>query len=1316
MTKTMTIIRTLFVLGMLMPMTYIQTAYGTDGSPYRIKRTTGQKDGLSGNKIQAIVKDTMGTYWVGTTRGLDRLSENKILHYGQGELQNKEINFITVDGKMNVWVSSNRNLLLYDFLSDSFRPMTADGQKPIAPLNCDTVTDGIIFNTYDGFFKYFYDTGEFRLLLAPPKPYISYNGFTMADDTSAVLTSSDGSVYLLDTNSGDRDLIYDFGRDILVKDICMDNEGRAWIAVYGDGLFCLETDKITHCVRNDSPVRMFFRNEIILSLKYEDGRILIATDGDGIKVLDTRTFDTASLSDVYGVDVPEEAESVNAFLFEDDGQMWFGTIHHGLVYSAPGYIECLPEYKFGSIKDRGANRNVVSCLCEGENGRIWVGTDGSGLYEFDAGTHVLKAAMGMEHEKITAIENLNGEELLLTIYNKGIYRYDIRSGRSSYVTIADPETNRRVLQDDITIDLKRHSADKIYVCSKSLYEYDIPSGKITGPVIDLSGVSCFAIPYSDPEYTILYNHFEIYRIKHKTGETERLLWSNQGDINSVFHTAGKLLIMQSFALHSMDLETAEYRELPFRYNGQLMPVLNADSYGNLWATTRNCLIRFDGISTDSYSTFGISDGYVPSSFTEGVTLLSGNGDLYFGGCTGLCIADAGNIRSDSPYRHIDLLTVNVDGKNISYGTSGKNRTPSISIPWNYSSMFLDISAHDNAFKSNTFRYTINSRNKQTVIYSDSRLVLSTLSPGQYSIDIACKDRSDNWIDRKNVVNVTVVPPWWQSIVFTGSLLILLTGGVLLTVFLYHRQEKIKAARIYRQRKEKLSESKLRFLTNISHELRTPLTLIYAPLKRLLERHDFSAPVKAELTGVLSQSKYMSQLINMVLDSRKLEEGYGKLNISTHDLNRWVRSVADEFRTEYEGKNMSLTCETDPGIRQANFDEGKFRIILSNLIMNAWKYSEPDTAVVIRTELHDGNIRISVIDQGIGISGTDAESLFGRFSQGHPQSKGFGLGLSYTKLLVEAHPGGKIGAYANADKGSTFWFGIPENIPCDAVSALPDKSEIPVPESDSGISRNTEDAGSFDTSSYTVLIAEDEPNLLAFIKRELTGSFKEIYTAMDGREALETTKKKLPDIIVSDIMMPEMNGYELCRNVKNDIEISHIPVILLTAQAESTHRTEGYKSGADIFLTKPFDIPVLLAAIRNTLYGRHVVRERFKDVYSSLSIVESTFSNADEQFMLKLDRFIADNISNDTLDALTIADHMCMGRASFYKKVKDVIGMGIMEYVAEKRMKIAAEILATSKIPVSEVAFKVGYADSRYFSRVFKQYYNVTPTAWREEKA
>lgn len=1285
-----------------------------------IKTITGQKDGLSGNKIQAIVKDTLGTYWIGTTQGLDRLYENKIHQYSQEELRNQEIDFIVRDGMNNIWVSANGHLLLYDYHSDSFISKTADGQERISSLGYDTVSDGIIFNTYSGFYKYTYGTGDLVLVLTPPRPYVSYNGFIMLDDTSAAVTSADGSVYILDIMTGERKLIYSFGRSVSVKDILAGPDNRLWIAVYGQGLFCLDLEDNFSTVIDSSEVKAYFKDEIILEMNYDDGLITVATDGNGVKVLDSETRRTYSVEETYGIALPDEAECVNTFLFEEDGQMWFGTVHHGLVYTSPSYIECFGEARFGSVEDRGANRNIVSCICEGENGDIWIGTDGGGLYVFDQESRSVRAARGLGHEKITSVESLGSNELLLSIYNKGVYRYDTVTGKTSYVMISDPETNRRIMSEDIIIVLQRHSDDKILVCTRALYEYDVHSGKISATDSGLSGISGFAIPYSDTLRTILYNHFEVYMINHVTGECERLVYSKSGDINAVLYNEGKLFIMQSYELSCMDLKTKERTEMPFRYNSHLMPVLNLDSKGNLWTATRHYLIRLDGTSTEHYCIFGESDGYCPSSFREGVTLLSDTGDLYFGGFTGLCLVDATGIRTDSQASDIALLTVNLDGRNIGYEMDGKNGIPHINIPWNYKSMFLDITTdNDNVFKDNTFRYTINSRSKETVIYSGNRVVLSVLAPGNYSIDIAYKDRSDQWIDMDNVIAVNVTPPWWKSIVFIGCLLILIVGGTLLAVYLYHRQEKIKAARVYRQRKEKLSESKLRFLTNISHELRTPLTLIYAPLKRLLEKNDFNATVRAELTGVLSQSKYMSQLINMVLDSRKLEEGYGKLSISTHGLNGWVRSVAEEFRTEYEGKDISLTCDTDASIGNVNFDEGKFRIILSNLIMNAWKYSEPHTGVVIKTSREDGKIRISVIDQGIGISGIDAASLFGRFSQGHKQSKGFGLGLSYTKLLVEAHPGGEIGAYANDGKGSTFWFGIPENIPCEAVSALPDKSEMPVPESDSGISPDTGDAGDagdFDTSSYTVLIAEDEPNLLAFIRRELSGSFKEMYTAMDGREALETAKGKMPDIIVSDVMMPEMNGYELCRSVKNDIEISHIPVILLTAQAESTHRTEGYKSGADIFLTKPFDIPVLLAAIRNTLYGRHAVREKFKDVYSSLSIVESTFSNADEQFMLKLDKFIADNISNDALDALTIADHMCMGRASFYKKVKDVIGMGIMEYVAEKRMKIAAEILVTSKIPVSEVAYKVGYADSRYFSRVFKQYYNVTPTAWREEKA
>ena len=1274
---------------------------------------TGEKEGLSGNRVQSIVKDSIGTYWIGTTKGLDRLYEGKIRHYTQQGLLNRPVNFAVADRENNIWVSAGNRLLKYDYLSDSFENVGTPEADSVMTISYDFVSDGIVFNTFNGFFKYSYITDALSWLLISPAPYESYNGFSvMDDDTTAIVTTSQGNVYSLDLRTGERKILYGFGKYTHVKDMCRDGSGRVWIAVYDSGLFCLcpETGKMTKVTFEDR----LPEDAIILSIQYHAGRLWLTTDGCGVLLMDPDTCDFAGLSEVTDIRIPEEAGIVNTCLAEDDGRIWLGTVHHGLIYLSPAGIACMSDDDFGSKAERGANRDIVSCMAEDKDGSIWIGTDGGGLYEYLPETGRLRPVEQFREEKIVSIEFIDGDRMLVSVYNKGIYRYDSSTGRVEYLPIVDESTTGSVLSEDIVISLKRHSKDRIYISARKIYEYDIPSGRILGNEIGLTGITTFRIPYSDSLRTVLYNSYEIYCIDHLSGTAEKILTSGKGDINNVFLDGDNLYIMQSFALSVYNMLTRSSEPVPLDYNGRLLPVMQSDRSGNLWIATRSRLIRLEDYSAPRYTVFTESDGYRPASFSAGVTLQSRSGCLYFGGYTGLCMINADGIRSVPPVEDISIVAVNMNGSNIGYDMD--DCIPSITVPWNYESMYLDVTADcGDVFRKNIFRYTVNSRNRQTSIYSDSRLALSTLSPGHYSIDIAYKNSTDHWVDNKNAVRITVTPPWWQSIVFIGSLLVLLVGGTLLAVYIYHRREKIKAARIYRQRKEKLSESKLRFLTNISHELRTPLTLIYSPLKRLLEKNDFSAPVRAELTRILSQSKYMSQLINMVLDSRKLEEGYGKLNISSHNLNSWVRDVAGEFRTEYEGKNMILSCETDPGIGQVNFDEGKFRIILSNLIMNAWKYSESGTSVVIRTVRHDGNVRISVIDQGIGISGMDAESLFGRFRQGHSQSKGFGLGLSYTKLLVEAHPGGHIGAYANADKGSTFWFEIPDNIPCDSDIGLPAEERLPLPESDSGISPGAP-AGipDFDISSRTVLVAEDEPDLLAFLKRELSAYFREVYTAMDGEAALKAVRDRQPDIVVSDVMMPGMNGYELCRRIKNDIEVSHIPVVLLTAQAESTHRSEGYKSGADIFLTKPFDIPVLLAAIRNTLYGRYQIKEKYRDIYSTITVDEGTFSNADEQFLLKLDKFIAENISNDTLDAPTIIDHMCMGRATFYKKIKEVTGIGIMEYVAGKRMKIASELLGKSKAPVSEIALRVGYPDSRYFSRVFKQYYKVTPTLWREQ--
>ena len=239
----------------------------------------------------------------------------------------------------------------------------------------------------------------------------------------------------------------------------------------------------------------------------------------------------------------------------------------------------------------------------------------------------------------------------------------------------------------------------------------------------------------------------------------------------------------------------------------------------------------------------------------------------------------------------------------------------------------------------------------------------------------------------------------------------------------------------------------------------------------------------------------------------------------------------------------------------------------------------------------------------------------------------------------------------------------------------------------------------------------------FLKQELSGSFKKVYAAPDGKEAYGMALKTIPDIIVSDVMMPFMDGYELCRKIKNDIKVSHIPVILLTAQAEQGHRAEGYKSGADIFLAKPFDIPTLISAIRNTLYSREMIKEKYRNLSTvPVSVAEDTFSNADEQFMLKIDKFIEENISNDSLNAQMIAEYACMGRASFYKKVKEILGIGIMEYVTRKRMALAARLLTGTHLQVSEIALKAGYPDNQYFSRAFKQHFGQSPSTYRKGNA
>lgn len=636
----------------------------------------------------------------------------------------------------------------------------------------------------------------------------------------------------------------------------------------------------------------------------------------------------------------------------------------------------------------------------------------------------------------------------------------------------------------------------------------------------------------------------------------------------------------------------------------------------------------------------------------------------------------------------------------------------IDIPWNYTSLSIAINLNEkDIFRKALFRYSISGHNNKYIESYNHKLEVPSLNPGSYAVLVSCNTKSGIWSQPIKIATLHITPPWYKSNWFIFCVILLFFTLLSSIVYLIIRKKENKLKWEMKEHEQTVNEEKIRFLVNISHELRTPLTLIYAPLKRLIDRsNDKLKPeqIKEQLNGIYKQTRQMKNIINMVLDLNRIKTGEEPLQKLPHALNEWVRSVSEDFRNEYEEKKINLQYELDDTIEYIWFDEWKCQIVLSNLLMNALKFSDRKTVITISTQLMSNLIRISVKDQGIGLQNVDFSKLFNRFYQGEHNKSGSGIGLSYAKILIEMH-GGNIGAYNNTDKGATFYY----ELPILTNTSLPEEmmndnnsENIPIP-----LDISTVDIS---CSSYSLLIVEDKQELRMFLKDSFKDVFNHIYTAEDGMAALDLIKTRQPDIIVSDVMMPHMNGYELCRHIKENVEISHIPIILLTAKCDQDSTSIGYKLGADFYLSKPFELDFLLTIIVNLLKSREVIKRKYKERTTILLPQDSTISNADEAFLVKLNNLIYTNLSNPDLDVKFLMENMAMSRASLYNKVKALTDMGVNDYINKLRIEKASSMLIHTNLSISEISFEVGFTYQRYFSTIFKQIKRVTPSQFKDE--
>ncbi len=1270
------------------------------------------KDGLSSQtQITSIVEDALGTYWFGTHKGLNRLVGKEIIVYSNvpgnsTTLLDDNVEDLFIDDEGRLWVITTSGTCIFDHQQNHFVPVSYENEIPVFTAYLKE-PGGVVLASNNKVYRYLYDTRTLEQFFELEQDFPIYR-MQKIGAHDYLLASFDHGFLTYDHQKGLAEVPFTVSSTIVPQTVLVDSHDRIWFSLYNEGLFCYQYGRSSSTLLNVYNTRnSALNNNAVIDLIEKDNKIWIATDGGGINILDVNQNSFSYINHERGYSASMPINAVRRLYDDLNGNLWAGTVRGGVIEIRPTRIRSYENVPFGSHS--GLSDNTVMALCQDEynDNTVWIGTDGGGINKLNLETGDFTHFATTEGKKINAVVNYSESELLISIFIEGVFMFNKNSGALTPFTIIDDQTNERIVGERDFITFSRTPGGDIRFFGNVLCEfsedgsfrfYDYDSVNAPGSFVFDATVTSLK--------TIVYDMYTIFEIYH-----DRLVLSpiyrNEQPINAVaLDGRDNLWISDRNGLKRVDVATGKGDYIDMPLNAEISSLVT-DTKNRIWAGTNKGLLMYD-FEKERFYIYDRPDGVIPNEYLSHAVLTTKNGDLFMGGNNGLIHVKADIVSPEVVVQPITLFSYNLNDE-TRYNVDRSGNTP-LAIPWNFKSFALKATVRDfTMFSNQSFRFDIiGNSSSSTVESNNGNLSLTTLTPGQYSIHASYRMPNGEFSPPAFLTRVTVSQPWWKSwwmivieVAFIASI------SLALLAFYFHRKkEKLKWT--MKEHEQKLAEEKVQFLINISHELRTPLTLIYTPIKRLSEINTMTVSENRVLKKILVQVQNIVQLVNMVLDVRKMEVGGAALYVEEVSLNSWIKDIAENFRDEFESKGIALNYEFDSTIANLNIDDKKTEIVLNNLLMNALKYSYPDTEVVITTKLKSGVVQIAVSDEGMVISEADIHKVFNRFYQTSNRNKGYGIGLSYAKMLIEMQKG-EIGVNNNNGKGATFFIELPVNL-TPSIENVEKRSYLNELIHVSSL-ENTEDK-EFDLSTRSILFIDDDQEILELLNTTYSSKFKHIYNAGNGAEGLEIIKEKHPGIVVSDVMMPEMDGFELCQTLKSDIDISHVPIILLTAKSDLQSTAIGYKLGADSYIPKPFDLNFLLIVIRNILKNREDIKNRYSFNPERILPEDTTFSKADEDFMKKLNQYIIENIDS-TLTSDVIAEYMGMSRTVFYEKMKAITNIGINKYVTQLKIKHAIDLLNRNEMRISEVAYAVGYNDPGYFSTVFKQVTGKTPREFQK---
>jgi signal transduction histidine kinase/ligand-binding sensor domain-containing protein/AraC-like DNA-binding protein len=1323
-------------------------------------------NGLSSSLINQLYQDRKGFIWIATEYGLNKFDGTRFSVYKHIEgdscsLKNNYVRSLFEDSKERFWIGYINGLMRYDRGTDDFREIKILREgKQVFPHVVQTLelsnnkiliaTAGHGIFTLDEKEMQANDTDDINKQLS--SNYIS----CIYEDSGHNLwigTENQGVVcYNPDTN---RSMSFKYPEisGNKVSSILEDKNGNIFVGTLTQGInrYDRESKKFSAIpYKGDSKL-------LVKHLAIIGDKLYAGTDGQGLKIYNE---ETRSIDDYYINSAPFDFSEgkVHYILQDRDHNIWLGLFQKGVVFM-PRQGNMFQYYGHKSIHYNPIGTGCVMAVYKDSNHHLWISGDNEGIYELDESGRRIhhyqpKKDAGAISNTILCMFEDSRHNFWLGSYTSGLALMNRKTGECKYLPEFINEKIYCITED-------KHSTLYIATLGSGLYSYDLNTKEVKRYESSQKNSA-------DAQQDAIFNDW----INHVLCDSEGLIWLahykgiscynpktesfvNYQQSNNLFpgcigyslleDYTGNIWAGTSDGLYYYDKKT----EQTYHYttadglSNNVICGLCEDEDHNIWMSTYMGISKYD-TKEKRFINYYAGDGLQGNEFTHGAFYKDEKGKIYFGGIYGVTCFNPKDIVEHNQKVELSITDFYVFNHPINKKSlSDGNSIISTSVP--------DADLYRLSYKDNTFSIvfsTLKYDNPERIVYQYrikelseqwlntepgvNRVTYNNLPHGKYTFEVRASNYG-NHPTHTHTIKIVITPPWYQSwwaYIIYAALGVLLILGIMNYVMarIRHRRELMQ-----REQMEMINEAKLQFFINISHEIRTPMTLIINPLEKLLAEGKDSEVHKTYLM-IYRNAQRILRLINQLMDIRKLDKGQMFMKFRETDMVGFINDLMLTFEYMARKKDIRFTFEhTEPQLK-VWVDLNNFDKILMNILSNAFKYTPEHGEIHVKLSTGHNNgykdalknyFEITVTDSGIGIDREKIERIFERFYQIDNDvtnsNFGTGIGLHLSRSLVRLHHGIILAENREDGPGSRFTIRIPlgsahlldselENPDTDTVRkrAIMAKEQ---PELSEGIALAEEEEtkkGVRAKTNMRLLIVEDEEEIRSYLNDELSGEYK-ITTCKNGKEAYDIILTNTPDLVISDIMMPEMDGITLCRKVKQNVNVNHVPIILLTAKSKPEDKMEGMEIGADAYMIKPFNTELLKSTIANLIANRKLLKSKFSGAQQQGDKIQKiNLKSSDEILMNKIMKVINENIADPSLNVETLAGSVGLSRVHIHRKLKELTNLSARDFIKSIRLKQAATLLQEKKLTISEVAYATGFTNPSHFSNSFKEFYGTSP--------